>query len=79
MEQRLVQQLIAKPTVEAFDEAVLLRLAGRNVMPGDRVVIGPGQHRGRGQFGAVVTDDLRGWPMPAHQFVQFPCDTRTRQ
>jgi hypothetical protein len=35
MEQRLVQQLIAQATVEAFDEPVLLRLAGRDVMPGD--------------------------------------------
>src|SRR6185437_6476552 len=30
-EQRFVQQLIAQPAIEAFDESILLRLAGRNV------------------------------------------------
>ena len=50
MEQRLVQQLIAQATVEAFDEAALLRLAGRDIMPGDRVSVGARQHRGQGQL-----------------------------
>src|SRR6266568_4916606 len=34
-EQRLVEQLIAKASVEALDEGVLLRLTGRDVMPLD--------------------------------------------
>ena len=34
-EQRFVQQLIAQPAIEAFDEGVLLRLARRNVVPFD--------------------------------------------
>ena len=32
-EQRLVEQLVTQPPVEALDESVLLWLAGRNVMP----------------------------------------------
>jgi hypothetical protein len=31
--QRLVEQLISEPAVRTLDEAVLLRLAGLNVMP----------------------------------------------
>src|SRR5580692_2139031 len=50
MEQPLVQQLIAQATVEAFDEPVLLRLAGRDIMPSDCVAVGPRQHRGQGQL-----------------------------
>jgi hypothetical protein len=34
-EQRLVQQLIAQAAFGAFDEGILLRLAGRNVVPLD--------------------------------------------
>ena len=33
--QRLVQKLVPQPAVEAFDEAVLLRLARRDAMPAD--------------------------------------------
>ncbi len=32
-EQRLIEQLVTKAFVEALDEGVLLRLAGRDVMP----------------------------------------------
>ncbi len=32
---RLIEKLVAHPTVEAFDEAVLHRLAGRDVVPVD--------------------------------------------
>src|SRR5438477_13030372 len=40
-EQGLVQQLIAQPPVEAFDEGVLHRLAGGDVMPGDLLTVRP--------------------------------------
>ncbi len=42
-EQRLVQQLVAQTTVEAFIEAVLLRLARRDVVPAYPRLVGPGQ------------------------------------
>ena len=32
-EERLVQQLVAQPAVEALDEGILLRLARCDVMP----------------------------------------------
>src|SRR6202795_432761 len=66
-EQRLVQQLVAQAAVEALDEAVLLRLAGRDVVPADAGRIRPAQDRIRGQLGAVVADDrVRASPAPAN-------------
>src|SRR5215204_541800 len=53
-EQRLIQQLVAQPAVEALDETVLLRLAGRDVVPADAGRIRPAQDRVRGQLGAVA-------------------------
>jgi len=35
--QRLVQELVPHPTIEAFDKAVLHWLAGRDVVPFERV------------------------------------------
>jgi hypothetical protein len=55
----LVQAFIAEPAVEALDEPVLLRLARRDVVPGDATFLMPAQHRVRGQLGAVVADDHR--------------------
>lgn len=46
VEDLLVQQLIAQAAVEAFDERVLLGLAGINVVPGDVVLLGPFQDGG---------------------------------
>jgi len=42
-EQRLVQQLIAQPAVEVFDEAVLLRFAGCDVVPPDASLVRPAE------------------------------------
>src|SRR3546814_1465843 len=55
-EQRLVQQFIAHPAVEALAEAVLHRLARRDVMPFYAHLPAPCQHRIAGQLGAIVTD-----------------------
>ena len=72
-EQRLVQQLVAQPAVEAFDEAVLLRLARRDVMPADAGRIRPAQDRVRGQLGAIVADDrVRASLAPSNDAVEFP-------
>src|SRR6185369_4182113 len=41
--QRLIQQFIPQPTVEALDKGVLHGLTRRDVVPCDAVLIGPGQ------------------------------------
>ena len=43
-EQMLVEALIPKPSVEAFDEAVLHRFAGCDVVPFDTAILLPGKH-----------------------------------
>ena len=40
-EQALIEQLVAHPALEAFAKAILHRLAGRDEMPGDFVVLRP--------------------------------------
>ena len=57
-DQGFVQQLIAQPPVEAFDEGVLRRLARRDVVPVDLAFVGEGESRVRGELGAVIRDDL---------------------
>jgi transposase InsO family protein len=47
-EQMLVQALVAEPADEALRERVLHRLARRDVVPLDRMVLGPGEDRPRG-------------------------------
>src|ERR1700716_581762 len=71
-EQRLVQQFAAQPAIETLDEPILLRLAGRDVMPTDTGLTRPAQDGVRGQFGAVVADD-RVWPLPspANDVIEF--------
>ena len=58
-EQRLVQELVAEPAIEALDERVLGRFARRYVVPADAALVGPVQHGVGGQLGAVVRDDRR--------------------
>ena len=53
-EQGFVKQFIAQPSVEAFDEGVLRRLAGRDVVPVEFAFLGEGQDRVRGELGAVA-------------------------
>ena len=52
-----VQALVAQLAVEALAEAVLLGLAGGDVMPADLVLVGPFQDGVGRQFRAVVADD----------------------
>ena len=53
----LVQALVPQLAVEALHEAVLLRLARRDVVPFDAVVLGPLEHGISGELGSVVGDD----------------------
>ena len=55
-EQVFVQTLVAQATIKAFDEAVLLRLARRDVMPLDARVLALGKDGVTGQLGAIVAD-----------------------
>src|SRR5271169_2856901 len=59
-EQVLVQAFVAKAADEAFCKAVLHRLARRDVVPFDFVLLLPSQDRVRGQLGAIVADDQAG-------------------
>src|ERR1700759_775583 len=55
-EQMLVQTPVPEAPIKALDEAVLLRLAWRDVMPLDAGVLAPGEDRMAGQLGAIVAD-----------------------
>ena len=56
-EERLVQELVPQPPVEAFDESVLGRLARRDVVPADVPLLALAQDRHAGQFGPIVRYD----------------------
>ena len=70
-EKGFVEKLVAHPAVEAFAEAVLHRLSRRNEVPGDLVVLRPGQHGVAGELGAVVRDDHARLAAPIDQRRQF--------
>ena len=56
-EQGLIQKLVAKPAVEALNEATLLGLAWGDIVPAHTAILGPGEDGGGGQLGAVVADE----------------------
>lgn len=72
-EQCFVQELVAQAAIEALDEGVLGRLAGRDVVPVDLAVVGEGQDRVRGELGPVVTDYGLGLSTRVEQGRQLPC------
>lgn len=53
-EQGLIQKFIPHPPVEALDEAVLHRLAGRDVVTVDGVILRPGEDRMRGELSGTL-------------------------
>ncbi|SSP03799.1 Uncharacterised protein [Acinetobacter baumannii] len=71
-EDLLVQALVAEPAVEAFDEAILLRLARRDVMPGHAGAVGPLEDRPAGHLRPVVADDHGRASASGDQPIQFP-------
>jgi hypothetical protein len=73
-EQRLVQEFIPQPSIEALDEGVLDRLARRDVMPGHPAVVRPAQDRIRGEFAAIVADHHPGLALLMDQPIQLPHD-----
>lgn len=56
-EQHLVQKLVPKAAVEAFDEAVLHGFSRCNVVPGNVGALRPRQDRRRGELRPIITDD----------------------
>lgn len=75
-EHTLVETLVAQAAVEALDEAILRRLAGRDVVPGDAVLLLPAQHRIRGEIAAVVDDDHRRIAPGCDDAVELADDPR---
>ncbi len=76
-EQVFVLAFFPLPFVEAFDQSVLHRLAGCDVVPADLTVFLPFQHRVRSQFRAVVADHHTGIATQFSDAIQFTGDTRT--
>ena len=70
-EQRLIQVLVSEPAIEAFDEGVLRRLAGTNVMPIDTRFGCPGYDRTRGQLRAIVTAERFGLAMSGDEIIEL--------
>ena len=62
-----VEALVAKLTIEALDEAVLHRFAGRDIVPCNTALILPFQDRPTGQFAAVaIGSRTSGAPLATH-------------
>ena len=57
--QGFVQEFVPQTTVETFDEGILGRLSGRDVMPVDLAVIGEGQDRVRSGLGPTTPSECR--------------------
>lgn len=55
-EQGLVEQFVAQTADERLGEGILDRLARRDVMPGDLVIVRPSQDGGRGEFGSITRE-----------------------
>ncbi|OQW52064.1 MAG: hypothetical protein A4S15_09590 [Candidatus Raskinella chloraquaticus] len=70
-EQRLVQELIAQPAIEALDEPVLHRLSGRDVMPFDPGLIRPTEDGVGRKLDPVVADNHLRFAAFDHQPVGF--------
>ena len=70
-EQGFIEQLVAKATIEAFVEAVLLRLAGRNIMPADAGVVCPLADGVGGVLSPIVADDGLWSSTPMDDGVQL--------
>jgi len=78
-EQRLVEQFVAQAGIEALDEGILLRLAGRDVMPLDPRLLRPAQDRQAGEFGAIVGNTHRRPAAPGNDGLKFAHYPQTRQ
>ena len=60
VEDLFIEAFIPQAAVEAFDQAILLRFAGVDLVPGNAGITRPFEDRGAGKFGAIITDDAAG-------------------
>ena len=74
VEDRLIEQFVPHPAVERLTDAVLHRLARRDEMPGDALLLRPGEHRVRGEFGPVVGNNQVRLAAPGDDRVEFAGD-----
>src|SRR5690606_4027738 len=77
-EQRLIEQLIPHPAVEALDECILHRLSRRNIVPVDLVLRRPGEDGVRRELRPVVGNNHAGLAAPPDQFAQLTRDASPR-
>ncbi len=77
-EQRLIQELIAHASVEAFAEAVLHGLARRDVMPLHLAFARPGENGVRGELRPVIGDDHARRATPPDEHRQLTGDALAR-
>lgn len=77
--QVLVEALFPQTAVEALHEAVLHRLAGREVVPLDLTFLLPFEDRVRGELGPIVVEHHERIPPHLGDPVQLAGDTLARQ
>jgi len=73
-EQRLVQQFIAQPAVEALDGGILHGFARRDVVPVDTALVSPAEDGVAGELAAVVADRHLRLAALHHQPLQLARD-----
>ena len=92
VEDLLIQALVTKAAVEAFNQAVLLRLAGVDVMPGDAgiarllrgrrlpsIAVRAFEDRGAGELGAIIADNAVGSAVNPDHRGQLSRNARARE
>ena len=75
MEQRLVEQLVPQPAIEALGEGILDRLARSDVVPVDPLPVGEAEDGVRGELGAVVADNHFEPVAAGDECLELPCLT----
>jgi hypothetical protein len=78
-EQGLIEAFVAQPAVERFDEAVLRRFAGCDVVPFDAVLLLPAEHGVRSELAAIGADDHAGIAPESGNAVQLAGDPQIRE
>ena len=74
IEHFFIEAFVAELAIEALDEAVLLRLSRRDVVPGDAGFILPFEDGATGQFAAIVRDNGFGPAIEPDAPIEFPQD-----
>ena len=78
IEQTRIEHLGAKASVEAFDEGVLVGLAGLDEHQPDALILGPVYEGMRGHLWTVVQPDGLGLAVDFHEFLHDPYQPQGR-